>query len=117
MNAKNGQPSPLVADDVYNIIMQVICPCASGQQSLLSCGWISIGVHPIAGSLFWGKTESFWLMILISSRLVQNADRLDSEIIYDRDFDYDYFGFKVTLFLTEQECAQARRLYETLDSH
>jgi len=26
---------------------------------------------------------------------VQNADRLDSEIIYDRDFDYDYFGFKV----------------------
>lgn len=25
----------------------------------------------------------------------QNAARLDSEIIYDRDFDYDYFGFKV----------------------
>ena len=24
----------------------------------------------------------------------QNAARLDSEIIYDRDFDYDYFGFK-----------------------
>lgn len=27
--------------------------------------------------------------------LVQHAQRLDSEIIYDRDFDYDYFGFKV----------------------
>jgi ribonucleoside-diphosphate reductase subunit M1 len=27
--------------------------------------------------------------------LLQNTDRLDSEIIYDRDFDYDYFGFKV----------------------
>lgn len=26
---------------------------------------------------------------------VQNAERLDSEIIYNRDFDYDYFGFKV----------------------
>lgn len=26
---------------------------------------------------------------------LQNAERLDSEIIYDRDFDYDYFGFKV----------------------
>ena len=26
--------------------------------------------------------------------LFQNASRLDSEIIYDRDFDYDYFGFK-----------------------
>lgn len=24
----------------------------------------------------------------------QNAALLDSEIIYDRDFDYDYFGFK-----------------------
>lgn len=24
----------------------------------------------------------------------QNSVRLDSEIIYDRDFDYDYFGFK-----------------------
>lgn len=26
--------------------------------------------------------------------IMKNADRLDSEIIYDRDFDYDYFGFK-----------------------
>ena len=25
---------------------------------------------------------------------MQNAALLDSEIIYDRDFDYDYFGFK-----------------------
>lgn len=25
----------------------------------------------------------------------QNAEKLDSVIIYDRDFDYDYFGFKV----------------------
>ena len=24
-----------------------------------------------------------------------NAEQLDSAIIYDRDFDYDYFGFKV----------------------
>ena len=24
----------------------------------------------------------------------QNADRFDSEIVYDRDFDYDYFGYK-----------------------
>ncbi|KAK9808676.1 hypothetical protein WJX72_001770 [[Myrmecia] bisecta] len=45
MNPKNGEPAPLIADDVYEIILA-------------------------------------------------NADRLDSEIIYDRDFDYDYFGFK-----------------------
>ncbi|KAL9690917.1 hypothetical protein QQ045_011331 [Rhodiola kirilowii] len=42
---RSGLKSPLIADDVYEIIMK-------------------------------------------------NAARLDSEIIYDRDFDYDYFGFK-----------------------
>ena len=26
--------------------------------------------------------------------IVDNAKRFDDEIIYDRDFDYDYFGFK-----------------------
>lgn len=26
--------------------------------------------------------------------IMANAERLDAEIIYDRDFDYDYFGFK-----------------------
>ena len=26
--------------------------------------------------------------------VMANAERLDSSIIYDRDFDYDYFGFK-----------------------
>ena len=30
-----------------------------------------------------------------ASTLLQHSQRLDSEIIYDRDFDYDYFGFKV----------------------
>ncbi|XP_047078410.1 ribonucleoside-diphosphate reductase large subunit-like [Lolium rigidum] len=45
VNERSGLMSPLIADDVYEIIMK-------------------------------------------------NATRLDSEIIYDRDFDYDYFGFK-----------------------
>ncbi|KAL9255549.1 Ribonucleoside-diphosphate reductase large subunit-like protein [Drosera capensis] len=45
VNEKSGLKAPLIADDVYEIIMK-------------------------------------------------NAARLDSEIIYDRDFDYDYFGFK-----------------------
>lgn len=44
-NPKTDQPAPLIADDVYEIIMK-------------------------------------------------NADLLDSSIIYDRDFNYDYFGFK-----------------------
>ena len=33
--------------------------------------------------------------------MLQNAVKLDSEIIYDRDFDYDYFGFKVRPSCTE----------------
>ncbi|CAN6172694.1 unnamed protein product [Urochloa humidicola] len=44
-NERSGLVAPLVAEDIYEIIMK-------------------------------------------------NAARLDSEIIYDRDFDYDYFGFK-----------------------
>lgn len=27
--------------------------------------------------------------------IMKNADRLNSSIIYDRDFQYNYFGFKV----------------------
>lgn len=45
---KNGQPAPLIAEDVYNVVMT-------------------------------------------------HKDRLNSAIIYDRDFEYDYFGFKVRL--------------------
>lgn len=32
--------------------------------------------------------------LVLFSVMLQNAARLDSEIIYDRDFNYDYFGFK-----------------------
>lgn len=35
----------------------------------------------------------------------QNAERLDSEIIYNRDFDYDYFGFKVRCKMHWVSCA------------
>jgi len=27
--------------------------------------------------------------------IIKNADRINSAIIYDRDFNYNYFGFKV----------------------
>ena len=29
--------------------------------------------------------------------IMKNADKLNSAIIYDRDFSYNYFGFKVSL--------------------
>lgn len=31
--------------------------------------------------------------------IMKNADRLNSAIIYDRDFNFNYFGFKV-LYIT-----------------
>lgn len=33
-------------------------------------------------------------MVVVLLLLLKNAALLDSEIIYDRDFDFDYFGFK-----------------------
>lgn len=35
---------------------------------------------------------------------MQNAERLDNEIRYDRDFDYDYFGFKVSPLTLHVPC-------------
>lgn len=40
---------------------------------------------------------------------VQDADRLDSGIIYDRDFDYDYFGFKVRSSAQSGSAPHSRR--------
>lgn len=40
------------------------------------------------------SVRDLWLLSGVLG-VAQNASRLDSEIIYDRDFDYDYFGFKV----------------------
>ena len=36
--------------------------------------------------------------------VMENSEKLDSSIIYDRDFDYDYFGFKVTFSLDSRAC-------------
>jgi hypothetical protein len=52
----------------------------------------------------------------------QNGEKLDSVIIYDRDFDYDYFGFKVrivfqqsltSLAIVAQQCATSARSRNT----
>ncbi|MBA0607210.1 hypothetical protein Godav_019550 [Gossypium davidsonii] len=66
-NERSGLKAPLIADDVYEIIME-------------------------------------------------NAARLDSEIIYDRDFDYDYFGFKTleSCFLVCMKDDSIEGIYETL---
>lgn len=76
VNPKNNEPAPLVADDVYEIICKV-----RGFLLAVVC----------KASLVDSFTDMNVALFL------QNSERLDSEIIYDRDFDYDYFGFKVCL--------------------
>jgi ribonucleoside-diphosphate reductase alpha chain len=39
------------------------------------------------------KTHHYWLMTF-GTIIEKNAEELDSSIIYDRDFGFDYFGFK-----------------------
>ena len=45
--------------------------------------------------------------------IMANADVLNSSIIYHRDFDYDYFGFK-TLEVTEAGCNTVLSCYLSL---
>lgn len=79
VNDRSGLKSPLIADDVFDIIMQVKKACV--RLSIQFVSWCDIFVS--CSSL----TCAFLLFL-------QNAARLDSEIIYDRDFEYDFFGFK-----------------------
>lgn len=45
------------------------------------------------------------LLLPLTCVRMQNSDRLDNEIRYDRDFDYDYFGFKVHPTSLNQHCS------------
>lgn len=63
-------------------------------------------------------------LITALSCVVQNAARLDSEIIYNRDFDYDYFGFKVhaarrkqDFMLLYRSCACSVKLSHAIPEH
>lgn len=54
--------------------------------------YISVSVHFTSVSSYTMFTYGISNGCIVD--LFQNATRLDSEIIYDRDFGYDYFGFK-----------------------
>lgn len=104
VNPKNDKPSPLIAEDVYKIIVEV---GADGHVQL--CSWACSAFGLIA--VTWGAAMCRWRLsssrtcashhggvMLLTETLclgAQNGEKLDSVIIYDRDFDYDYFGFKV----------------------
>jgi hypothetical protein len=153
VNPKNGQPAPLISQEVYNLIMEVRARRAhlTTDSNALETGrrrrrrwrqrrrwrvllrraarcWCMQQLLPVITAVV--------LAVCVQQRVcararpcalpapghtrqarhppaphrtarprtqrnttqhntTQNADRLDSEIIYDRDFDYDYFGFKV----------------------
>lgn len=64
VHPKTNAPSPLVSDELLEVVMKV---CSN-----------------------WPFLETFTYLV----PLLQNKERLNSAIIYDRDYNYDYFGFK-----------------------
>ncbi len=96
INPKNGEKAPLLADDVYEIVMEV----GGGGVGVEWAGWVVsdscyCGIVALTVAL---KGHSRRLAYRLAYRPLlpaQHSARLDSEIVYDRDFDYDYFGFKV----------------------
>ena len=54
--------------------------------------WLLWHILPCPHSTPTSATPTF---TCLPRALLQHAERLDREIVYDRDFDYDYFGFKV----------------------
>ena len=55
-------------------------------------------------------SESFY------NAVMGHANRLDSEIIYDRDFHYDYFGFKIDNIYDTLKQRQQRQTTATTTS-
>eukprot|EP00882_Tetradesmus_deserticola_P012740 GHRQ01013503.1.p1 GENE.GHRQ01013503.1~~GHRQ01013503.1.p1 ORF type:complete len:134 (-),score=32.18 GHRQ01013503.1:551-952(-) len=110
VNPKNGDAAPLISDEVYEIIVKV---CADASCAAILALYVLAAVvsllllprqyrqQPVA-SFNYNPSSCMppsQILLAVSSLLLpllQNLDRLDSEIIYDRDFDYDYFGFKVS---------------------
>lgn len=100
VNPKNGDAAPLVDEKVYDIIMQVwagaaACASCTTWHMLPPCS--HFGLHssrlpvPAGCRALHRRTPAPGSCLPAP----QHASRLDSEIVYDRDFDYDYFGFKV----------------------
>lgn len=98
VNPKNGDPSPLVSDEVFDIIDQVSRPVMTQTARMRR-------LRPVSAVQTWNIDATAAAAAVVRMRCcltlccpymhLQHSERLDSEIIYDRDFDYDYFGFKV----------------------
>lgn len=87
INVKNNEAAPLLADNIYEII-QKVC-----RRSIPPKVLRVLLLLPVIYLVYFPS---------------QNAEKLDSEIVYDRDFDYDYFGFKVCVGGLETEIANLK---------
>ncbi|CAN0387259.1 unnamed protein product [Discosporangium mesarthrocarpum] len=76
-----GEPAPLVSAEVYDIVMKV------GVRNGSAAGVFSTTLRPRLRLFFAKKKKS-----IVTD--AQNKDVLDGAIVEERDFEYDYFGFK-----------------------
>lgn len=76
------------------VIVEVIMSCRTDHMFCLTC---ITEVMDDLYSLTDKKTGAKMPMLAEEyySIIKENADKLNSAIIYDRDFSYNYFGFKV----------------------
>lgn len=90
-NPRNGEEAALIAKDVYDIIVQVRSRPSACLRALVAPSTSTSRGRAAPPPLPHANPP---LPLPLTSPPPQNAQRLDSEIRYDRDFDYDYFGFK-----------------------
>lgn len=76
------QPVPLISEEIYDIIMRHS-----------EVGYASLGLSSSLGAQ-------------VNVRFCYLFQRLNSAIIYDRDFSYQYFGFKVCVGNTTCTCKE-----------
>ncbi len=76
-NPKNGLPSPMISKDTFDVVQK-------HADVSLSC-LMFFGHHCLSMHVS--------LLIVVCCAVVQT---FNSAIIYDRDYSYSYFGFKVT---------------------
>ena len=89
VHPKTKKPASLIADDVYEVIMYV-----SRRPRITP----KIGKRPPAtlspGDDARRRLASRETAAITRNRRRSNKDKINGAIVYDRDFEYDYFGFK-----------------------
>ena len=83
VHPKTKKPASLIADDVYEVIMYVSASSNHAQNQKKD--------HRPP---FLLETTRLDVSRDTRNRRRSNKDKINGAIVYDRDFEYDYFGFK-----------------------